>query len=149
MIIASREHSKDLVRNKPDHYNVISIVEPDVQVPNEIQECSKSYFSVKFHDVEYQRSGATVPDKGQVQDAIEWGKDKDNLIVACLAGISRSAAIAYLIQCAKEKDPKSALKVLEKKHYPNYLIVRLGSEILNDSSIFREYENWMNNKEIL
>lgn len=142
IIIASRNESREIAKNNSKKYNFISILEPDMEVPEEIKEHALNYIVFNFHDIEYIHNGYTHPTEQNVREAIEWGKDKENLIVACRAGRSRSSAIAYLIQCYKHP-PKSAINILGPRHIPNSLIVKLGAKILNNQDILDEYHQWM------
>lgn len=145
MIIASRQLSKTLAHNNPGKYNIISIIEPDIKVPREVKEFAKDYLVLSFYDIEYAREdGFQGPTKEHVAKALSWAENKDDLVVACAAGISRSSAIAYLIQCTREPHPKLATGVWRSNHYPNGLIVKLGAELLEDKRILDEYHNWLN-----
>jgi predicted protein tyrosine phosphatase len=110
----------------------------------EVAKNAKSYLWLRFDDIEFSRTGYIAPDKQRIKEALDWAKDKESILVACLAGISRSSAIAYLIQCMREDHPKDALKILAKRiHHPNSLIVKLGAEILEDGRIIDEYRDWL------
>jgi len=145
IIIASRKTSRELAEEHPGRFNIISILEPEIlEAPKEVREFSKSYIPLFFHDIEYKRHGYVEPKMEHVEKAIAFAEGKDDLIVACHAGISRSSAIAYLVQCTREEFPRQALRVLKPvKHYPNALIVKLGAELLKNDSILDEYYNWL------
>lgn len=145
IIIASRRLSRELAQENPGRYNIISILEPDVpEAPEEIRNYSNNFLPLVFHDIEYVRDGYSEPKIEHVQEALSWAEGKDELVVACLAGISRSSAIAYLVQCTREYHPRLALKILTPlRHHPNSLIVKLGAEILKNSDIVDEYYRWL------
>lgn len=97
----------------------------------------KDVISATFDDVNanyvFQAKAPKITD---VKRILEWAKDKDKdeIIVHCTAGISRSSAIAYLIEYNRTKSIGSALGVLDKtKHNPNKLIICHGASILNNS----------------
>jgi predicted protein tyrosine phosphatase len=143
IIIASRTKSRELAANEPGKYNIISILEPDMEAPPEVSTHAKAYLPLNFHDIEYARQGYVHPTEQHVEDAIHWARGKDDLVVACRAGISRSSAIAYLIQC-EEHHPRLATAILTPlRHHPNSLIVKLGSKLLKNQDILDEYHRWM------
>lgn len=144
IIIASRVESRKLVDYDPHKFNVISILEPNMEPPDEIKKFAKEYIPLNFHDIEYERTPYVHPTEDHVRAALDWGKDRDDLIVACQAGISRSSAIAYLIECGRVAHPRLATAILTPlRHHPNQLIVKLGSKILKNQTILDEYYKWM------
>lgn len=144
IIIASRNKSRELTGYEPGKYNVVSILEPDMEAPPEVREHAKAYIKLNFHDIEYERQPYVHPTEEHVRAALDWARDKDDLVVACRAGISRSSAIAYLIQCEREHHPRLATAILVPlKHHPNSMIVKLGSKILKNDAILDEYYKWM------
>lgn len=143
--IASRQLSRDIALANPGKHNIISILEPEMSVPAEIEQFSKSFLPLWFHDVEFVQAIYTTPPKEDVEKALAWSEGKDELVVACHAGISRSSAIAYLCQCKRVDHPRLALNILTPfRHHPNSLIVKIGAEILKDRVILDEYYKWMN-----
>lgn len=65
-----------------------------------------------------------------VQSILTFAKDRKPTAVACAAGISRSSAAAFLIECLT-KTPEEAAKIwVLGKHHPNELILKYGVEIL-------------------
>lgn len=51
-----------------------------------------------------------------VATMMEWGATRDNILVHCHAGISRSTATAWGIAIAHGYDPKEALNALKAAH---------------------------------
>lgn len=95
---------------------------------------------VDNYDVEAR--GAVSPKASHIKKFLEFAEGKRNLIVACRAGICRSSATAYLI-AAKEVGAINALDVLKPtQHYPNRLIVYIGSKVLNNPDIWDKYVDW-------
>ncbi|WP_366535685.1 hypothetical protein, partial [Streptococcus pneumoniae] len=84
-----------------------------------------------------------APTKEHVTKAINWCQDKENIMFACHMGISRSSAMAYVCAC-NEFDPEDAIGVLKLGyHTPNQLIVKLGSEILENKKVWLTYLEWL------
>ena len=102
----------------------------------------KSVLKLEFDDVFKRTEGSRAPRAKDISRVLEWAKDKSGITVHCHAGYSRSAAVAYLIECAASK-PEEAIKVLNYKiHCPNELIVKLGADILGNDSILSTYWEW-------
>lgn len=99
-------------------------------------------FSIVFHDIDREVPGIIAPSRGAIESILEFAKDKENVIVHCTAGASRSAAVAYLIECQKKEIPE-ALKILDPNtHNPNLLVARLGADILGDPQIYERLAKW-------
>jgi predicted protein tyrosine phosphatase len=95
-------------------------------------------------DIDIEREGRRhiAPTLEHIEKALEWSKGRDKLISCCHAGVSRSSAMAYLLAC-RECGPGTVLSVLRPhKHWPNRLIVHLGSQILNDPLIWQTFVEW-------
>jgi predicted protein tyrosine phosphatase len=68
---------------------------------------------VSFQDITNGRGAPTIRD---VAELIEFGAGKDNVLVHCHAGISRSTATAWGISIANGIDPQVALEKLQANH---------------------------------
>lgn len=105
--------------------------------------CCRGVLRVKFDDILEpwrERKLATAAD---IRRILDWCRDKDDIVVHCQAGASRSAAVAYLIECL-QATPKEALGILDaNQHSPNMHIVRLGAKILRNPEIATEVEQWL------
>src|SRR6516225_5723004 len=121
--IMSRVDAAQFIAVNPDH-PIIAIGEPqDNDVDDKITRHANNCLCLKFHDIEFERPGYETVTDEQISHAIDWAKDKDDLIVACRVGRSRSSAMAYIIACSKEK-PEDAILVLDMfLHQPNRLII--------------------------
>ena len=75
------------------------------------------------------------PTEDDIKTILEWAKQKmtensNDFIVQCTAGISRSSAVAILVQYLQ--DPTKALKVINPiLHSPNEKILEIGDKLLN------------------
>lgn len=140
--IMSRNKAEQFVKGNPDH-PIIAIGEPTSEDVQRVTKNSKNCLCLLFHDIEMPRGGYTVVQKNHVEEAVAWAKDKEDLVVACRAGVSRSSAMAYIIMCSKY-DPKEAIKVLDvDTHAPNQHVVKLGSEVLENKEVFNVYLRWL------
>lgn len=126
-------------------YNIVSIRSPEEseEIEHFFDKYKENYNSVFvrcFDDIYEPIPGYIMPKKQDFKAVLNWSKDKDDLLVHCYAGISRSAAVAYLIECTR-KPPDEAVKILNRSlHYPNRLIVEMGANILGNPDILKELE---------
>lgn len=91
---------------------------------------AKSYEVIYFHDFWQLSPGVILATKEDIKKALEYAEDKETLIVACAAGISRSSATAYTI-ARKNSSVSEAMSILNKEvHWPNPHVLNLGGEIL-------------------
>lgn len=127
MRILSRLALFDLVTREPKEHSVVVIHEVDKyeEVDDIVRNC-KQALVLEMNDITSGCSGS--PTKEQVQRAINSGYD----IVACKQGISRSSAIAFLIESHRTTPQEAVLLWDVKKHFPNVLIMKYGMEILGD-----------------
>jgi predicted protein tyrosine phosphatase len=79
------------------------------------------------------------PDEQDIITILNWAKQKmqennNDFIVQCTAGISRSSAVAILVNYLQ--DPENALKVINPMlHCPNEKVLELGEKVLNTTGI--------------
>lgn len=95
---------KSVLTAGPEYREVAKFAHPDHKV-------------VSFADSIHQDFGPTYDD---VVEMVEWGQTRDNILVHCHAGISRSTATAWGICIAKGMDPDVALDLLVKEHPQNH-----------------------------
>ena len=69
----------------------------------------RNHLVVEFNDTTV---GMNAPSYDHVKTMIDWGVDKDDLLVHCHAGMSRSTATAWGISIAKGVDPLDAFITL-------------------------------------
>ena len=103
------------------------------------KETFASMLVLKFDDC-WDGSQGVVPTVEDVKKALEWSEGKDNIVVHCSAGITRSSAIAYVIYCKKLGVADAIENIDFRKHAPNHLIVKIGADILGDPLIESEFE---------
>ena len=126
----------------------------------------KNLLVVQFDDlveeikIEYRDSYKEhPPSENDIKMILEWAKQKmsennKDFIVQCTAGVSRSSAVAILIQYLQ--DPSQALKVINPIfHSPNEKVLEIGEKLLNTKDIkeptrkmLKEHdEQWMKSLE--
>ena len=146
IMICSAKEAAHQLRAKPHHWHVVSLrcFEDRIEFEkvSQLAHLAKTMIVRRFDDIWVEEEGKVLPTKEDVETIIRHVQEiyPSNLIVHCYAGVSRSTAIAYLLACL-EKEPDDAIKMLNPMiHYPNELIVKLGSEILNNPRILEVYE---------
>lgn len=146
--ICGHRKAVELLEVSPNQLDIVFISSPDspysVESSHKIPGLSKDICQLRFHDISFPRGSMTPPSRDDVQKALDFAHGRDKLIVACQAGISRSSAIAYLIQAA-EVGMIEALNVLNPKiHQPNSLIIVHGANILGEPDIVDLMDKWKN-----
>ena len=142
-----------LANNQFNNKHIISIWGCDFNKSNDfnvINKLSNKCKSIKFlvmddieEQIESEKYNLILPSKEIINAAINWIKPKLNeeIVVHCAGGVSRSAALAFIINCI-DNEPEEAMNILDFKfHWPNDLIIRLGAEILNKPSIITIINN--------
>ena len=88
----------------------------------------------------YPEDGRVPPSRETIGAALDWARDKRNVIVHCTAGVSRSSAMAILIDYERDRDIKRVLAetVNPDLHSPNPLVLEHGFSILGEPT--RMYE---------
>jgi len=147
VIIRSQVEATIELQRKPGFWHVVSIREPlENAAIDRMKEKAVSFIPLSFHDIwsETQTGNGryVLASREQVAEVLAWAKGKDNILVHCHAGISRSSAMAFVIAC-QVMPVADALKILDfKVHWPNTHIVALGEAILG-KKILQEVKDAM------
>ena len=78
------------------------------------------------------------PSEENIKTILDWARQKmkengNDFIVHCTGGISRSSAVAILVQYLK--DPEKALKIINPMiHCPNEKVLEYGDKLLNSKT---------------
>jgi predicted protein tyrosine phosphatase len=121
----------------PNELDVISISgknQPDLKAMTLL---ARNVLHVHIDDIwdkSHEAQGFVLPNLSDVSRILDWKRSKgseNRLLVHCHAGISRSSAIAFIISCM-DKSIEESLQILDPAiHYPNELLIKLGSELLD------------------
>lgn len=140
-----------------NNLNLISIRDTDHSPEYDIIDNAgvKNLLVVQFDDLieplplEYRgRYKERPPNENDIRTILEWAKQKmtennNAFIVQCTAGVSRSSAVAILVNYLQ--DPENALKVINPMlHCPNWKVLELGEKILNTDNIKRPTKELLN-----
>lgn len=131
--IYSRKNLRAVLNKEPNTHTAIIISEPgNEQDVSDLFPLCKDYINLEFNDTTFPgRFGA--PEKEHILDVLKWAEGRDEkILVACRAGVSRSSAIAYLVE-SQRNGPEAAANCLDKHiHHPNELIIKYGVELLGN-----------------
>jgi predicted protein tyrosine phosphatase len=132
-----------LLSANPGHWSVVFVNNPTEPLPNWIPKLSKDYLHLQFDDIVFENKRLKMPDIDDVLDALEWTKDRGDVLFTCHAGVSRSAALAYVCAC-QDYYPEDAIKLLKPGvHNPNQKIVQFGVEALKDKKLLEVFKEWV------
>ncbi|MCL2485549.1 MAG: hypothetical protein FWF00_05975 [Endomicrobia bacterium] len=128
----------EFINNADKYTKILSITEPE----RKIEKIGQHHCILEMYDVdevEIDPTGSYAPpSKTECFKAIKFAKtwkENDNVLIHCLAGISRSPAIAFGIVWYLTKNKKETLKILEhteNTRIPNMAIMRIWAEIFDD-----------------
>ncbi len=149
------------VKKRPHALHVISIRDyRDKTAPvDKVAGLCLSLLVLRFNDLEdvhlnhlstadLEKHGLHYPERGHIETALDYAKDKQELLIHCSAGVSRSSAVAYLLAC-RRVGPTKALRVLDSSlHWPNNRVVRLGAEIMGNPEIEQAIKKWKDEHKI-
>lgn len=133
--------------SEPKKWDVLFLSNPDdkygIEGSETIVNLAKEYCELLFYDVCFPVGRMGPPTLEDVQKALDFGNGKENLLVTCHGGVSRSSAIAYLI-AASRVGGQRALDILDPNiHEPNSLIIKYGEQILG-LPVMELVDNWKN-----
>lgn len=132
MRILSRKAASNLVSREPGRLNGVLIFEPgNKHEIDEIASGCKGSCPVAFNDVVNEETEG-APTLEDVRGVLNWAVVNEVDFVACRQGVSRSSALAFLIE-AQRVGPEEACLVLDPKiHYPNELVLWHGVKIIGE-----------------
>ena len=135
-----------LKEDEPQTHHLIFITHPDdpfaLEGTFQLPTLAKEFLLLGFHDISFESPDHRGPTKDDVMSALKFAEDKEDLVICCHAGISRSSATAYTIT-TQRTNPQDALSVLTLgRHFPNQLIVKHGSVILQKPEMMELIEDF-------
>jgi len=147
ILIKSKRDALKIIENEPNKYNVVSLrgTAKDMSKDDQksFQKFSKDMIVGSFDDIfleKHTQRGYVLPDIEQIRDILNWAKDKEDILVHCYQGVSRSSATALSIACMKY-GAEYAVKLLNANiHKPNELILVHACEVLDSDEVYRAYE---------
>ncbi len=122
-------------------FDVVLYTNSNYEVPRSFETHSKDLIHFPIDDIDRPTTTKIGPNLDHIGQLLDWAKDKERIVCCCHAGVSRSSATAYLL-AAREWGAETGLSVLTRKHWPNRLIVYLGSVVLNNPDIWNTFVKW-------
>lgn len=144
--ITGHHGALEAVRARPRHHDLLFITAPHTPfgLPGSetILELARAGLMLQFHDIDCPMDDMIEPRREHVAAALDWARDRSNLIVACQAGISRSSGMAVVLRAAR-LPVAEALQILDPAvHHPNQLVVQHGEAILGVAGLADAVSEW-------
>ena len=120
----------------PTH--LVSLVAPNEMPPTPKGVELHRHLRVEIHDITDPLDGHILPDAGHLSQVIDflrdWSHDDGALLVHCVAGISRSMAVALIALVIKaggrEREAAEVLRKSAPHAWPNTRMIALADQIL-------------------
>ena len=120
-----------------DIRDLVSVIDVDAQPPTPPEISPARHHRCMVDDIVESRSEQILPQSEHIADLIEflhsWDTDT-GILIHCMAGVSRSTAVALIAHVLVTKDPSRSMVALRKAApyaWPNRRIVSLADSILN------------------
>lgn len=123
----------NLIKFQPEC--LVSIVDVNAKIPEVVKNFNGPKLVMKFDDLLSDEEHGNTPNKEHIMKAISFAINNKgkSFLIHCTAGISRSSAMALLIEVISDfKDPKETLiKLMDKNPdiFPNDRIIKLATKI--------------------
>src|SRR5262252_5539484 len=130
----------EALSSRPKGLDAIIITDPHWPVPPYVPDLANDYLHMRFVDTP-DPANPQCPTVEHVREMLEWAAGRNNLLICCHAGVSRSSATALLI-ASREVGMEEGFGVLVPGlHHPNRLILKHGSALLG-LPVYETYKEW-------
>ena len=123
---------------------LISIIQPELQPPTPLAVTPAHHLRVPVHDISEPVCGAILPERSHIAaviDFLDGWRARDPLMVDCLAGVSRSSAVALIAHFLTTGDAFASARALRgaaPHAWPNRRIVALADTVLDCGGQLRD-----------
>lgn len=131
-----------LLESDAKRWDAIVILDSNLRASEFVENHSRNSLVLHFDDVTTPTNGKRPPTADQVESAIKFAADSDQLMVCCRAGQSRSAATAFSIAFQKLGSDAALGLLNPKRHSPNSLIIDLAATIIDDPMFGTVFHDW-------
>ena len=130
------------LESEPNEWDAIVILDSGLAHSDFVAHHAARFLYLRFDDVISASQGKRLPTADDLQTALDFAVQSENLMVCCRAGQSRSAATAFLI-CHRLNGADAARDLLDpKRHIPNALVVEIGTRLTDDDSVGQTFQKW-------
>ena len=130
------------LESEPNRWDAIVILDSGLVPSDFVAQHATRFLYLRFDDVISESHGKRLPTGDDLQAALDFARQSENLMVCCRAGQSRSAATAFLI-CHEMNGADAARALLDpKRHIPNPLIIDMGARLAGDGMVGKTFQKW-------
>ena len=151
--IENRQVAAIILKKEPNRWSVVSIrdIGATDHPVDKVAAFSKELLILSFNDVlpEDKKFGYVPATFEQIKSAIEFARGKEDVLVHCDGGVSRSSALGYLIACDRVGSSEAVKLLNRSRHVPNSWIVWIGANLLGDPSIIDCFNTFMENSSLI
>ena len=144
MIVQIRNYlaASHLLSTQPSSWAAIVIIDSQSKATDFVANHTTAHLLLRFDDITAPKSGKQMVDTRQLQLALDFAADQEQLIVSCRAGQSRSAAVAHAISF-QNNGPDAANEILNpRRHNPNRHVIETVAPLLDDPTYLSTFEEW-------
>jgi predicted protein tyrosine phosphatase len=97
IVIQSYLQASHRLESEPGLWDMILIVDSGIRVATRLHDVAKRFLILQFDDIQAPEPEKRLATSDDIRSALEFAESSTNLMVACRAGQSRSAALAFVI----------------------------------------------------
>lgn len=135
---------KTLLDARPGELDLIVITNHYRPFPEWVLGKVRSHLHLVFDDItaDFNPPSFVPPAREHLEQALEFARGKTHLVVACHAGMSRSAAVALAI-AGREWGTEKALSILNpRRHSPNLRVCKLADQLHPEGRLLEAVVTW-------
>ncbi|NLS96344.1 MAG: dual specificity protein phosphatase family protein [Planctomycetaceae bacterium] len=131
-----------LLEREPGVWDAIVILDSGISHTDFVAQHARRHLYLRFDDVDSDIPGKRTPTAHDIQSALDFATQSQNLMVCCRAGQSRSAATAFLV-CHERIGVAAARQLLNpRRHIPNSLVIDLGARLIDNLLVLQTFAEW-------
>lgn len=124
-------------------WNVVLVINRKEHATDDIVRAAKDIRVICFDDIDCPLNDYVMPSRKSIETVLNFTNNLDKVVFSCCNGISRSSALAYVSKCQCQP-PEQAINIMRHNtHYPNKIVIKLASEILEYPKIYEVYQAWI------
>ena len=132
-----------LLETESKEWDSIVVLDSYLNESSFVEHHSSRSLQLKFDDVVKAARNRVEPNSALIQQALEFAKDSNQLVVCCRAGQSRSAALAFSI-AFDNLGAAAAFELLNpRRHAPNERIVEIADGLIERPGLWNTFMQWV------